>query len=142
MSEINLLLDTLRQAGHRITPQRRAICELLVNTDQHPTAQGIFDVLQGKFDSLSLATVYNTLDVLVRQGVLNVLGDAGDGAMHYDADLLPHVNLACVRCHKVTDLPSEYVSRLDAEITHSSGYKLLGSRVLYYGVCPDCQSAV
>lgn len=141
MAEINLLLETLRQGGHRITPQRRAICELLVGTDAHPTAQSMYEILRTQFDSLSLATIYNTLDVLVRQGVVNALGDVGDGAIHYDADLLPHVNLACIRCHRVTDIPSEYVSLLDTEITRESGYRLLGSRVLYYGVCPECQSA-
>jgi Fur family peroxide stress response transcriptional regulator len=59
--------------------------------------------------------------------------------MHYDADTDPHVNLACIQCHRVIDLPSDHVQALDQEIAANSGYKLLGARVLYYGLCPDCQ---
>jgi Fur family transcriptional regulator, peroxide stress response regulator len=139
MSTINTLTSTLQQAGMRITPQRVAICELLSNSHEHPTAAMIYDDLKPRFASLSLATVYNTLDALVKLGVVNVLGHAGDDTVHYDADTEPHVNLACVSCSRIIDIESEHVTHLDAEITAASGYKLLGARVLYYGLCPDCQ---
>jgi Fur family peroxide stress response transcriptional regulator len=112
---------------------------LLVNTDQHPTASMIYEELKPHFSSLSLATVYNTLDTLVGLGVVNALGHAGDDTVHYDADTEPHVNLACLSCSKIVDIPSKHVTHLDAEITAASGYKLLGARLLYYGLCPECQ---
>lgn len=123
----------------RVTPQRIAICELLTTSDEHPTAAMIFEQLKPRFASLSLATVYNTLDVLVGLGVVNALGHAGDDKVHYDADTEPHVNLACISCSRIIDIPSEHVTHLDQEITSASGYKLLGARVLYYGLCPTCQ---
>ena len=139
MSDLSTLTTALQHAGMRITPQRVAICELLAASEEHPTAAMIFDELKPRFTSLSLATVYNTLDALVGLGVVNVLGHAGDDKVHYDADTEPHVNLACISCSKIIDIPSEHVSHLDAEITSASGYKLLGARVLYYGLCPSCQ---
>ncbi|HRJ57408.1 MAG TPA: Fur family transcriptional regulator [Anaerolineales bacterium] len=139
MSDITTLTTALREAGMRVTPQRVAICELLTTSQEHPTAAMIFDELKPRFDSLSLATVYNTLDALVGLGVVNVLGHAGDDKVHYDADTEPHVNLACISCSRIIDIPSEHVTHLDSEITAASGYKLLGARVLYYGLCPDCQ---
>lgn len=139
MSDITTLTTALREAGMRVTPQRVAICELLTTSHEHPTAAMIFDELKPRFDSLSLATVYNTLDALVGLGVVNVLGHAGDDKVHYDADTEPHVNLACISCSRIIDIPSEHVTHLDSEITAASGYKLLGARVLYYGLCPDCQ---
>lgn len=139
MSDISTLTSALQSAGMRITPQRTAICELLTTSDEHPTAAMIFEELKPRFASLSLATVYNTLDALVKIGVVNVLGHAGDDTVHYDADTKPHVNLACISCSKIIDIPSEHVTHLDAEITSASGYKLLGARVLYYGLCPTCQ---
>jgi len=123
----------------RITPQRIAICEHLTASEEHPTAAMIYENLKQRFHSMSLATVYNTLDALVEIGAINVLGQAGDDTVHYDADTEPHVNLACLSCNKIVDIPSEHVSHLDEEITAASGYKLLGARVLYYGLCPDCQ---
>jgi Fur family transcriptional regulator, peroxide stress response regulator len=133
------LTSALEHAGMRLTPQRMAICELLAKNDEHPTAAMIYDELRPQFRSLSLATVYNTLEKLVSIGAVNVLGQAGDDRIHYDADTEPHVNLACISCHRIIDIPSENVEPLNKEIIQASGYKLLGSRVLYYGLCPKCQ---
>jgi Fur family peroxide stress response transcriptional regulator len=102
----------------------------------------IHEMLQEEYPSLSLATVYNTLESLVQLGAINSLGSAGDDAMHFDADTGPHVNLACTNCHRVIDLPSQYVLSLENEVAANSGYQILGARVLYYGLCPDCQSQV
>ncbi len=139
MSDLNVLTTALQGAGMRVTPQRIAICELLAASHEHPTAAMIYDELKPRFSSLSLATVYNTLETLVGLGVVNVLGHAGDDKVHYDADTEPHVNLACISCSRIIDIPSEHVTHLDSEITAASGYKLLGARVLYYGLCPACQ---
>ncbi len=135
-----LLTTSLKSSGMRMTPQRAAICKILAESDEHPTAAMIYDELRKQFDSLSLATVYNTLDALVKIGVVNTLGQAGDSSVHYDADTEPHVNLACISCNKIIDIPSSHVQQLDDEITSTSGYKLLGARVLYYGLCPECQN--
>lgn len=134
----SFLISTLKNAGMRITPQRLAICTLLENTDQHPTAQQIYESLRPQFPTMSLATVYNTLESLVQVGAVNELGSAGDDSVHYDADIGPHINLACVSCHRVIDLPSKFVGELNQEVEEHSGYKLLGARILYYGICPDC----
>ena len=132
----------LQQAGMRLTHQRLAICSLLAETEEHPTAQIIYEQLHPEYPTLSLATVYNTLDVLIELGLVNSLGSAGDEAIHYDADTSPHVNLACTSCHRVIDLPSQHVHALEHEVATQSGYQIMGARVLYYGLCPDCQSKI
>jgi len=134
------LIDALRTAGLRITPQRVAVCRLLSGTDRHPTAQEIYEQLAPQFPSLSLATIYNTLDALIQVGAVNALGSAGDDTVHYDADTSPHINLACLVCHRVIDYPSEHIQEVRDEVQSSSGYRLLGARVLYYGICPECQN--
>ncbi|GAB4505331.1 MAG: transcriptional repressor [Anaerolineales bacterium] len=133
------LHSALKQEGLRLTPQRMAICTFLAEADTHPTAAMIFEHIRGLYPSLSLTTVYNTLEALVRAGVVNALGHAGDDTAHYDANLSPHVNLACIACHKIVDIPSSQVASMDQEIGTASGYKLLGARVMYYGLCPTCQ---
>ena len=133
------LLEALRRGGLRLTVQRRAICHYLAHTDAHPTAHQIYTDLKAIYPSLSLATVYNTLEALVALGAIHALGDAGDNAVHYDADATPHVNLACVRCHRIVDLPSAQLAALEEEARRVTGYRLLGARIMYYGLCPDCQ---
>jgi Fur family transcriptional regulator, peroxide stress response regulator len=131
--------QALRIAGLRVTPQRIAICKLLAETDTHPTANEIYSELKDLYPSMSLATIYNTLDVLVAKGTVNALGSIGDDRVHFDGNTSPHINLACIHCHKIIDISSDYVELMNIEINKHSGYHLLGSRVLYYGVCPACQ---
>lgn len=132
----------IHQAGLRVTPQRVAICQLLANTETHPTANDVFLELKDKYPSLSLATIYNTLDVLVGMGAVNALGSIGDDKVHFDGNTSPHINLACIKCHKIVDLHTKEINQLDEEINQRSGFKVMGSRVLYYGVCPDCQKLI
>lgn len=133
------LIEGLKQAGLRLTPQRRAICHLLAESHEHPGAQMIYRALLAEYPSLSLATVYNTLETLAQLGLINALGSIGPEGVRYDADTTPHVNLACTRCQKVIDLTSHHVRHLQEEIASQSGYALKGARVLYYGLCPACQ---
>jgi Fur family peroxide stress response transcriptional regulator len=134
------LIQDLQRSGMRITPQRIAICELLAGITEHPTAQQIYETLRPRFPSLSLATVYNTLQTLVSLGSINELGRVGGDAAHYDPDTDPHINLMCVSCRRIVDLSSEHIRQVETEVENSSGYRLLGARVLYYGLCPQCQA--
>ena len=129
----------LKGSGMRLTPQLLAITRLLMESREHPSAGMIYEQLHDQFPSLSLMTVYNTLNTLVKLGVINMLGSSGDDNVRYDGNISPHVNLACLQCHKVVDLPSKQIDSLDGEVRSTSGYQLVGSRVLYYGLCPECQ---
>ncbi len=139
MSNTAYLMEQLKGAGLRRTPQREAICAALTSSREHPTATTIYEELKSRFASLSLATVYKTLDTLVKLGAINALGHAGDDAVHYDADTEPHINLACLACSRIVDIHSKRVAQLDKEVVAASGYRLLGARVMYYGLCPLCQ---
>jgi len=69
------------------------------------------------------------------------LGPAGDGAVHYDADLSPHINLICTRCHRIEDLANVSLAEVAQRVMETSGYQLRGARVAYYGLCPRCQNS-
>ncbi len=131
----------LKQAGLRLTSQRLAVCAALAGNRTHPTAQALYESLQPRFTSLSRATVYNTLQALVAAGLIHELGTAGDGAIHYDADPTPHVNLVCVRCHRVEDFAAAPLAAVADSVARGSGYDVQGARVVYYGVCPQCRRA-
>ncbi len=139
MKNTNELTSALKQAGLRLTPQRLAICRFLAESKDHPTAAMIYEHLRPQYPSLSAMTVYNTLNTLVELGKVNVLGDCGDDHAHYDADTSPHINLACISCHRIVDIAIPQVEELDREVNRASGYQLLGARMMYYGLCPACQ---
>jgi Fur family peroxide stress response transcriptional regulator len=140
MQTAEKLTNTLQQAGLRLTPQRIAICQELTASTSHPTAAAIFQNLRGPYPSLSLMTVYNTLKVLVELGAVKALGGVGDDNIHYDGDTSPHINLACVSCYKIIDIPTSDFAHPDSKLPAPNGYKVLGASLMYYGLCPDCQN--
>jgi Fur family peroxide stress response transcriptional regulator len=137
---VNLLFTSLRDAGLRQTPQRLAICKLLADTPNHPSAQDIYDELRSQFPSLSLTTVYNTLDALVELGTIDILGTDAKGAVRYDPNTSPHVNLLCIHCNRIIDLPSRHIQSLQEEVAQQSHYRLLRSNILFYGICEHCDA--
>jgi Fur family transcriptional regulator, peroxide stress response regulator len=140
MTPFDHYISTLKDSGMRLTPQRIAICKLLCESSEHPTAAMIYGHVRMQYPSLSLMTVYNTLDSLVNLGLVNTLGNVGDDNTHYDGDTSSHINLACISCHKIEDISTSQISIIDHEISKNSGYKLLGARMMYYGLCPNCQN--
>ncbi len=139
MTDLDHFLSTLKQSGMRITPQRRAICRYLSQTEAHPTAAMVYNELKPEMPSLSLMTVYNTLNTLEELGAIHAIGQAGDEAVHYDTDTEPHVNVICTACRKIIDVPSKKIDALKREIETKSGYRLHNTRILFEGLCPDCQ---
>jgi Fur family peroxide stress response transcriptional regulator len=136
-----LLAERLKEHGLRVTPQRLAIYRALVATAEHPTAQMLYERLHPALPSLSQATVYNSLQALAACGLVHELGDAGDGALHYDADLSPHLNLVCTRCHRIEDFFDPALALVDNAVNSRSGYRIMGARLVYYGLCAACQAA-
>jgi Fur family peroxide stress response transcriptional regulator len=141
LSKSERLISSLRQSGLRVTPQRRAICRYLSETDAHPTAAMIYDALKPEMPSLSLMTVYNTLNALVDVGAIHAIGQAGDDTIHYDPDTTPHINLVCISCQKITDLKSTHFQHLRQDIEGRSGFKIQNEQVLFFGICPDCRES-
>lgn len=129
------LTTVLRQAGLRMTPQRAAICQALAKRFDHPTAQSLYDEVKVEYPSLSLTTVYQTLDTLLRLGAITSLGSAGDDTIHFEVNTKPHINLACLTCHRIVDLESSAIETLEHEVQQAIGSKVLSGRVVYYSEC-------
>lgn len=138
MKSLETLLDRLRQNGLRITPQRRAIVELLVDDDSHPTAAQVYERLLPTMPDISRATVYNTLHELSELGELRLVHDLPEGGHRYDTKNEIHHHLYCVRCHRLRDIDRDF-SGLDLAPEEKSGYQILNRQVTFYGVCPECQ---
>jgi Fur family peroxide stress response transcriptional regulator len=132
----------LKQAGLRLTPQRLAVCDALAGNRTHPTAQALYEQVRRQYASVSRATVYNTLQALVATGLVQEIGTAGDGSLHYDADPTPHVNLVCTRCHRVDDFADAPLGAVARSVARGSGYDVRGARVVYYGLCPRCRQGI
>ena len=93
-----------RKAGLAVTPQRLAIFRRLAATDRHPSAEELHAAVRREMPTLSLATVYKTLDALAGIGAVRPVSRLGARG-RWDANLEPHHHLVCTSCGTVT-LPS------------------------------------
>lgn len=134
---MNDLRTTLRAQGQRLTAQRQAIYAALGDTCAHPTAEELFLCVRGTVPGISLATVYNTLDTLVANGLAIKL--LGEGSARYDACVAPHVHARCEVCGRVDDLHACVVPAL-ADLPMPAGFTPRAVAVEVLGRCTDCTS--
>lgn len=134
------LAAILKEHGLKVTPQRLSIFRMLRQTKIHPSAETIYLALQEEHPTMSLATVYKTLDTLVQHGLIQQL-NLGEDSYRYDADTSEHSHVQCTKCKCVTDLPVlEQLPELRKEVQSSTGYMLSHEQLYFYGLCPKCQS--
>ncbi len=134
----NELGARLKTLGIRLTPQRLAIAEVVVNSGDHPSVKAIFGRVKEFFPYVTLATVYSTLTVLEQVGIVRELPFQKQS--RYDANLSPHANLVCVGCSSVhdADVGQSMVANLRERLESSSEFQFTGQRVDFYGWCPNC----
>jgi Fur family peroxide stress response transcriptional regulator len=135
------LVAKLRERQYRLTPQRIALLRLLAASDGHPSASQLYEQMKDQFPTTSLATVYKTLNVLKEIGEVLELGFSGDDNRYDGNKPYPHPHLICIRCHKILDPEVSLAQSLIQEVAQSSGYRIVGHRLDFYGLCPDCQDS-
>jgi Fur family peroxide stress response transcriptional regulator len=136
----NKITGFLREKGFKVTPQRLAIYKVLANTKANPSAEMIFNELQPHYPTMSLATVYKTVDILREIGLVQML-NAGEDSFRYDADTSLHPHVRCLRCGRVDDLHQVNTHEFVDKVSEMTDYKLTGQQFYFYGVCPACQKA-
>jgi Fur family transcriptional regulator, peroxide stress response regulator len=132
---MNERLAALKRMGFKLTPQRMAIVGYLEGNESHPAAGDIHRALLPEYPTLSLATVYNTLETLVGAGLLLELSVARDRS-NYDPDVSSHSHACCTRCGRIFDV-RDSAQTADAGI---EGFRVTDVRTVYYGICGNCGS--
>jgi Fur family peroxide stress response transcriptional regulator len=141
---LNRIIDRMRRAGCRITPQRREVLQILTDSKEHLTAEQVYERLKVDFPTTSLATVYNTLALLTSMGEVLELS-FGEGSKRYDANSpSPHPHLVCVECGEIADIVDielEGVDDLVRQVETRIRFEMLNYRIDFFGICQKCQRA-
>ena len=138
MQQIKELVNSLRGQGFRITPQRIAIVEYLLKTDDHPSAEHIHKIVQKKYPMVSLSTVYKTLDLLREKKLVNEIKVEGEA--RFDAHTDEHINLVCMNCGKIDDIDEDSLKEIQTKVARKSKYMILKSNFELFGYCNNCKS--
>lgn len=132
------LIAKLKERDYRLTPQRIELIRLISVSEGHPSAAQIFERIKTQFPTMSEATVYKTL-ALLKEMKQVVEIDLRDDS-HYDGNKpYPHPHLICVRCNKIIDGDIDFDPHSISRLEQASGYQIIRSQIILYGLCPECQ---
>lgn len=133
------LTALFRAQGKRVTPQRQVIFSILGERDRHLTAEEVFETARRGMPTISLRTVYQTLNDLAAMGELNQLR-LGPGSSRFDPNTDPHHHLVCESCGEVVDVGADVTEvRVPDEIV--AGFRITSTEVVLRGRCPRCAEA-
>ena len=125
-----------KEIGVKLTPQRLAILDYLEGNTSHPSAEDVYRVLLDKFPTMSLATVYNTLDTLRLKGRIIALSIDPE-KKRFDPNTKPHNHLICIKCKKVVDVDKTFSLGLTDD--EAPDFEIIGHHIEFYGKCSSCK---
>ena len=134
--------------GFRWTITRKAILDFLSKTSKHMSAQEIYDSLLKLYPGIGLSTVYRTLDLLSRIGLVNKL-NIGEGKSRYEyrpgEESTPHHHLICTNCGRIIDysdfLDEELIliGKIEKNLARKHNFVVKNHNIDFYGLCKDCR---
>ena len=141
MSSSDILKKALKKEGLRYTHQRQAIWDELSASDEHRDAEEIYLALYNSGLKVSRATVYRTIDVLVKNNLVRKL-DLGDGRARYEnkMDSAHHDHLICVQCGKIEEFMDNVIENRQEVIVENFGYRLIRHIHQLFVICDVCGS--
>lgn len=125
----------MQVAGKRYSRQRELICQYLMKSRAHPTAEMVYRDLKPDNPSLSLGTVYRNLNLLADEGVITRMPYPVE---RYDANTAPHVHFRCRLCGSVHDMAYAYDAALDREAQKECRHQIQTHSLTFEGVCEAC----
>ncbi len=134
----SLILQILRERRLKLTPQRLAIVDALIkHFSFHPGAGLIFREAKKRTKSLSLSTVYATLNEFSEIGIIKIL-EFDKMENRCEVNMASHFNLICKRCGKITDYSPSLAINLE-EVAKKTRFRVTDTRLEFYGYCDECR---
>ena len=138
LREESLFLDHLRTRGLRATAERRALLGEIFAQHRHIDAEEILVAVRASGHSISRATVYRNLELLVECGLVSRVNLGTRTVYEHLHPGLRHDHVACRDCGRIVEFVSPGVTALLAEICRAHGFEPAGNQVQIVGLCRDC----
>ncbi len=132
-------LKDLRQRGHRRTPQREMILQVICECDGHITADEIITRVRKRYPHLNKSAVYRTLNLLVQTGFVNPT-DFGSGSVTYEIHRDPHHHhLVCRECGKMIEVDAGVFAPVERKLRDEYAFAPDLHHFAIFGLCRKCQ---
>ncbi|MDD5127081.1 MAG: Fur family transcriptional regulator [Dehalococcoidales bacterium] len=133
------LAAILRQQGYKLTPQRRAILGVVALSQEHLSPAAIYTEVHRKHPEVGRVTVYRTLEILVRLGLICEVHTGGkEHNFILRAREDHHHHLVCSGCGRVVDFASCHLERLERKLSRETGFTIDEHMLEIHGRCPQC----
>ena len=133
--------ERFRRSGYTLTSQRKAVLEALGESRGHPSAEDVYLLVKQKNPRVALGTVYQALGVLEEIGVIEAK-HWSESPTRYDLNVGPHLDIRCLRCGQVSEVPGVHFDGLEEGIRAATPYEVKRATVVVEGLCPACRDAV
>jgi Fur family peroxide stress response transcriptional regulator len=136
--KIRRFTELCRKAGLRVTPQRIEIYKQLINTDEHPSAEVLYENVRKTFPSISFDTVNRTLLTLSRIGAASVVAGSGD-VRRFDGGMDKHQHFKCIKCKRIVDFHYKPFDNIKLPSNLARKFTILKKTVYLEGICDLCR---
>ena len=136
--KIERLEAKCHERGIPVTVQRRVIFDALLNREDHPTIDQVYEDVKSRIPGVSRTTVYRTLETLAELGVAKKTSHFAAMA-RFDGNMDHHHHLVCVRCDKVVDFADPVFRGLPLPDARRTGFDIVDFSVYFEGLCLQCK---
>lgn len=138
---IEQLKEIIKTKGMKYTEQRAIILQLLVNLDDHLSAEEVHEVLKKEHpeQNIGIATIYRTLNFLEEVDLISSISFGKDGKKYEGKRKEHHDHLICTNCGTIVEFLSEDIERKQEEVAKNNGFKITDHTLQIYGICSQCQ---
>ena len=138
MNETKKLREILHQKNLRYTPQRQEVWDEICATKEHRDAEDIYNSLRKRQTNVSRATVYRTIDILVKNNLVRRL-DLGDGRSRFEnkMGIAHHDHIVCLDCRKIVEFMNEDIEEIQEQVAKEMGFEIVRHVHQLFGRCLD-----
>ena len=137
-AQLRRFTEACRERGTPVTHQRLAVFRALLESASHPDADALHTSLRGAYPTLSLGTVYKTLEMLQSLGLARAVSSPGP-TRRFDGNRHPHHHLWCTRCGRLSDVELDDLA--DIAPPAGLGFQVTDVTIQFNGICADCRTA-
>jgi Fur family ferric uptake transcriptional regulator len=132
------MVQTLKERGHRLTPQRQMILDAIEASEGHVSAESIHAKVAAQFPQVNISTVYRTLDLLQDLGLVTHTHFDDGIAQYHLASEGQHQHMVCRHCGSEREIEVSVLDPLDRHLRDRYGFQADLAHFAIIGICADC----
>ncbi len=136
--KIKEFITVCRENGLSVTPQRLSIYKALIGDTSHPKPEDVYKRIEKDHPTISLATVYKTLETFEKYGIISVVTPLHN-TVRYDTMTKPHHHIVCIKCKKIIDVIDKQLNDLPVPEQVTKENRLINYSIQYNVVCAECR---